>query len=129
MQTHFGPMFAWLVSVCLSLTHLIKKALFSMTSKSYTVSFSSSIGFSEIWGEGYHGDLPFETVFQGFFLSVYNVWLWISTSVPICYGMKFLWWWSKVQIYKYSRMSLVLSFYYIFSKPAVFGFILGLWNI
>lgn len=42
-------------------------------------------------------------------LSLYIVWLWVSTLVPICCRKKLLWLWlGKKLTYEYSRMSLVI---------------------
>ena len=94
---------------------------------SWTPSASSSIGFSEAWGEGFDGDISLVAKCFKVFYSLYFVQLWYSAFAPICCRSKILWrLLSKELCYMYSTMSFgVMLLLHSFSRRVVFGFPLG----
>ena len=78
----------------------------SIFSGSYTLSASTSTGVPKLWNEGFNGYNSFRVVCSIVFLSLHNVWLWVSIFASVCGKRNRLWWWlSKVLICEYNRIS------------------------
>ena len=94
VQIHEGPVLP--PSLCLHMCadHVDLESLVfllsSVTSGSYTLSASSSMGFPESWGERFDGDVLFRYDCSMVSRSLHIVWLWVSVFVPICYRTKLL---------------------------------------
>ena len=84
-------------------------------------SSSKSTGFTELWGEGFDGDIPFRAECSEVSHSLHNVWLWVFVFVHICCWRKFLWWWQS----KTLGVILLLCFWFALTLLAIQSLVLG----
>ena len=94
VQIHEGPVLPLSLYLHMCADHVDLETLVfllsSVTSGSYTLSASSSMGFPESWGERFDGDVLFRYDCSMVSRSLHIVWLWVSVFVPICYRTKLL---------------------------------------